>query len=322
MGTMAPRCSIIIRCYNEAAHLDKLLCGIKQQTMRDVQVVAVDSGSTDESLCILQQHGVRTVCIKPSEFSFGRSCNIGCRAAAGEFLVFISAHAYPVYTNWLEELLRPFKTPAVAVSYGKQRGGEKNAFSDQQIFKAWYPEEGPGIQGHPFCNNANCAVRRSVWEALSYDESLTGLEDLDFAKRAQDVGHAIAYAAAAEIIHVHQETASMVRNRYRREAIAYRHIYPHARISLAKSVALYCTNVLSDCRQALKEGVLRRHAAGIFKFRLMQFVGAWQGMRQHRPVSSDLMRRFYYPPKQASHLHSAKSTSQACAVNYAESFHD
>ena len=41
-----------------------------------------------------------------SEFSFGLSCNLGCEAARDEFIVFISTLTYPVYNNWLEEMLK------------------------------------------------------------------------------------------------------------------------------------------------------------------------------------------------------------------------
>ena len=61
------------------------------------------------------------------------------------------------------------------------------------------------ITGHPdlskldqetaFCNNANAAIRKSLWEKNPYDETLTGLEDLAWAKRAKEQGYAIAYVA-------------------------------------------------------------------------------------------------------------------------------
>ncbi|MEA4820745.1 MAG: glycosyltransferase, partial [Erysipelotrichales bacterium] len=211
---MAVRCSIIIRCYNESRHLDRLLYGISQQTLRDFEVLAVDSGSTDDTRGILERHGVRTLALAPEDFSFGRSCNVGAEAARGELLVFVSAHTYPVYRNWLESLLAPFADPDTAVTYGKQRGNARTCFAERQIFKAWYPAEDQADQGHPFCNNANSALRRDVWQRLRFDESLTGLEDLDFAGRVVGQGGKIAYVAAAEIVHVHEERPGTVRNRY------------------------------------------------------------------------------------------------------------
>ena len=43
-------CSILIRGYNEEEHIGRLLSGILQQTVKDVQIILVDSGSTDATL--------------------------------------------------------------------------------------------------------------------------------------------------------------------------------------------------------------------------------------------------------------------------------
>ena len=47
MSAQNPRCSIVIRAYNEAAHIGRLLDGIQSQTVKDVEIILVDSGSTD-----------------------------------------------------------------------------------------------------------------------------------------------------------------------------------------------------------------------------------------------------------------------------------
>ena len=40
-------CSIVIRAYNEEKHISRLLEGIQHQTANDVEVILVDSGSSD-----------------------------------------------------------------------------------------------------------------------------------------------------------------------------------------------------------------------------------------------------------------------------------
>jgi rhamnosyltransferase len=312
------RCSIIVRCYNEARYIERLLCGISQQSQRDLEVIAVDSGSTDGTLNILKRSDVKILSLAPSEFSFGRSCNLGCEAAQGDYVVFISAHAYPVYSTWLEEILKPFADPGVAVSYGKQRGNRLNTYSEQQIFKSWYPDDHIGIppKNHPFCNNANCAVRRSVWEEIRYDESLTGLEDIDFANRAIRLGYKVIYAPSAEIVHVHEEHPIAVFRRYLREAIAYRTIFPKEKLSLFDFIKLYSLNATSDCYHAWHDGIFREHAASILQFRLMQFWGTYRGMRQKDHVSHSLKERLYYPGSQNSKQNDTDGEGQLCVINY------
>lgn len=289
------RCSIVIRCYNEEQHIGRLLSGIMQQTVRDVEIIVVDSGSTDATLSIASRYPVQILSIRPEEFSFGRSLNIGCQAASGEFIVIASAHVYPVYKDWLERLLAPFADPQVALVYGKQRGNETTKYSERQVFTKWFPNESNLCQDHPFCNNANAAIRRSVWEQSPYDETLTGLEDIDWARRALELSHKIAYAADAEVVHVHNETPRRLYNRYRREAIALKHIFPQERFSLWDFVRLFAANVVSDCYHARHDRVLWRNLTDILVFRLMQFWGTYRGFAQRGLVTSQLKQTFYYP---------------------------
>lgn len=291
---MTGSCSIVIRAYNEAQHLGRLLEGICQQTVKDVEVILVDSGSTDATVAIAESHGAKVVHIPSAEFTFGRSLNYGIQAATRELIVIASAHVYPIYPDWLETLLRPFQDEKVALTYGKQRGPESAKFSEQQIFHQWYPDESNPQQVTAFCNNANAAIRKNLWEKNSYDETLTGLEDLAWAKWAKEQGHQIAYVAEAEIIHVHNETPHGVYNRYRREAMALRRIYPEAHFNYYDFLRLTITNIFSDLWHALGERVLLKNISSIFWFRFMQFYGTRMGHRETSLVTPQLRETFYY----------------------------
>jgi rhamnosyltransferase len=287
-------CSIIIRAYNESRHLPRLLEGIAQQTIKDVEVILVDSGSIDSTVRIAEKYGVKVVHIPSADFTFGRSLNLGIQSATSEFVVIASAHVYPVYPDWLESLLRPFEDEKIALAYGKQRAPELAKFSEQQIFHQWFPETNKPNQTTAFCNNANAAIRKSLWEKNPYDESLTGLEDVAWAKWTKEQGYKIAYVAEAEIIHVHNETPREVYNRYRREAMALRKIYPEAHFNFYDSIRLTITNILSDLWHAVRERVLLKNIASIFWFRFMQFHGTRMGHRETSLVTPQLRETFYY----------------------------
>lgn len=291
---MTGSCSIVIRAYNEEKHIGRLLEGIKQQTVKDVDVILVDSGSTDSTVAIAEGWGARVVHIPSAEFTFGRSLNHGIKTAKHQLVVIASAHVYPVYPDWLETLLHPFQDEKVALAYGKQRGPDTAKFSEQQIFHQWYPDESNPQQVTSFCNNANAAIRKRLWEENPYDETLTGLEDLAWAKWAKEQGYKIAYVAEAEIIHVHNETPQGVYNRYRREAMALRRIYPEAHFNFYDFLRLTITNILSDLWHALREKVLLKNFASIFWFRFMQFHGTRIGHRQTSLVTPQLRETFYY----------------------------
>ena len=290
-----PRCSIVIRCYNEERHIGQLLDGIMQQSVQGIEIIIMDSGSTDATLSIAARFPVRVLSIRPEVFSFGRSLNIGCQSARSEIIVIASAHVYPVCKDWLERVVTPFIDAQVALVYGKQRGNGLTKYSENQLFSKWYPNESNPDQNHPFCNNANAAIRRSLWEQMPYDETLTGLEDIDWARRAMQMGHKIVYAAEAEVVHVHNELPKQIYNRYRREAIAMKCIFPQERFNFWDLVRLFAANVISDFYHSWHDEGLWRNMMSIFVFRLMQFWGTYQGFSQPGPVTGQLRRTFYYP---------------------------
>jgi rhamnosyltransferase len=288
-------CSIVIRAYNEEKHIGRLLTGILQQTVSDVQIILVDSGSTDATVAIASQYPVEVVHIQPEEFTFGRSLNVGLRQARAELVVVASAHVYPVYPDWLEKLLAPFSDETIGLAYGKQLGGTTTKFSEQQVFSQWFPDKAQLRQAHPFCNNANAAIRRSIWEEQQYDESLPGLEDLDWAHRMMEKGRAICYVPEAVIVHVHNERPRGVYNRYRREAMAFKRIFPQERFNGWDFLRLFASNASSDTFHALRQGQLWRSFGSILWFRWMQFWGTYQGFRHSGPLTWQLRQTFYYP---------------------------
>ncbi len=296
-----PGCAVVIRAFDEEEHIGRLLSGILAQTVEPAEVFLVDSGSTDATLAIASRFPVRVLSISPEEFSFGRSLNMGCRAARSEFLVLASAHVYPVYPDWLEQLLRPFADPTIALVYGRQRAAPSSRFSEHQILAKWFPDVPNGRQTHPFCNNANAAIRRSLWEQRPYDEALPGLEDVDWATWALSKGFALYYSAAAEVVHVHNERPRAVFNRYRREAMALKTIRPQEQFRLWDLIRLFLSNVLSDAWHAMREGQASHVMWEIVWFRWMQFWGTYRGFRQAGPLTASLKQAFYYPRSLESH---------------------
>jgi rhamnosyltransferase len=290
-----PTASVVIRCYNEERHIGRLLHGVTQQTVKDVEIIIVDSGSTDATVSVASRFPTKVISINPNQFSFGRSLNFGCRASKSDFIVAASAHVYPVHTDWLEKLLHPFKDSNLGLVYGKQIGDKLTKYSEHQILSTWFPDNSNYNQSHPFCNNANAAIRKSLWLEIPYDESLTGLEDLDWANRIMQAGYKVAYEAEAEVVHVHDENPSQTYNRYLREAIALKKIFPREHFHFGEFLRLFFSNLFTDYLDASRERVILKHFREIFTFRFMQFWGTYQGFSQRGPISTHLRRTFYYP---------------------------
>lgn len=288
--------AVVIRAFNEEAHIGRLLTGINHQTLQPEQVIVVDSGSTDATVPIAEAFGATIVPIEPREFSFGRALNRGLEAANAELAVFASAHVFPIYDDWLQLLLEPFADDQVGASFGRQTVPPDGRFSERRLLEQWFPERSRRESENPFCNNANAAIRRELWLDHPYDERLTGLEDLAWGKALISRGIELAYVAQAPVIHVHDESLRQVVNRYRREAIAHKLIYPEQSFDAGTALRLGLVNVVRDALAARRERRLSANLRGIVGFRAAQFYGTLQGFSQSGPVTEGLKRRFYYPP--------------------------
>ena len=287
--------SIVIRVFNEEKHIGRLLFGIAQQTYSNPEIILVDSGSTDKTVDIAAHYPVKIIHIQPEEFTFGRSLNMGVAAATGDLVIMTSAHCYPVYPDWIEQLIKPFNDANVGLTYGRQKGGKTNYYSEHQFFRKYFPENSVSQQSHPYAHNANAAIRRELWLHQPYNENLTGLEDLAWSSWMMEEGYSIAYVAEAEVVHSHQEIYSQVQNRYRREAIAMKQILPLSKFTLSDFLKMWVSTTLSDAIQAKREKELVKQWRSIVVFRLMQYWGTFLGFHYGGKINAELHRSFYYP---------------------------
>ncbi|KGJ19404.1 glycosyltransferase [Paracoccus sanguinis] len=291
------RASIVIRTLNEARHLDDLLRMIARQRTDglDVETVLIDSGSTDDTVEIANAHGARVTSITKAEFSFGRSLNRGCDFSNGDILVLISGHCVPVDEYWLQNLCQPLIDGAASYSYGRQIGDDDSNYSERRIFAKYYPAVSQIPQQGFFCNNANSALLRSVWTAHPFDEELTGLEDMELAKRLVRAGHRIAYVAEAPVFHHHQESWSQVRRRFEREAIALRSILPEVHLSRLDMLRCVLDSTLGDWRSARRNGITSTSRLDMLRYRWNQYVGSYIGNHEHRLLSRQAKQKYFFP---------------------------
>lgn len=289
--------SIVIRTFNEARYLPELLRSLDQQTVAPSQreTILVDSGSKDETLAIAAQFPTKVVHIPHKEFSFGRSLNLGCDAAGGRHLVFISGHCVPTSNNWLEQLVAPLEASEASVTYGRQEGGPESKFSEHRLFAKYFPAVNSPPPNDFFCNNANAAVRRDVWSAIRFDETLTGLEDMHFARRVVEGGGKVRYVPHASVWHYHHEGWRKVKIRYEREAIALQRIMPEVHVHLPDALRYFVAGVLGDWGAALQQRLLLRKGCEIVAFRFCQYYGSWRGNHIHRQLSRSAKEKYFYP---------------------------
>lgn len=85
--------SFVIRTKNEAIFLPQTLNAIREQrTTEKIEIIIVDSGSTDATLEIAKQFNCQVIKIRPEDFTWGYALNVGIQNAQGEYIGIISGH--------------------------------------------------------------------------------------------------------------------------------------------------------------------------------------------------------------------------------------
>ena len=100
MENLSPKISVIIPIYNAEKYLEKCLDSIIGQSMKELEIICVDDGSTDSSLMILneyQEKDSRITIIKQENLHAGVARNKGLAIATGEYIHFMDAD------DWIEE---------------------------------------------------------------------------------------------------------------------------------------------------------------------------------------------------------------------------
>lgn len=84
-----PKVSVIIPVYNVEKYLEQCLDSVVNQTLKDIEIICVNDGSTDSSLEILQGYArkdARIIVVSKPNSGYGATMNIGISNASGEYI--------------------------------------------------------------------------------------------------------------------------------------------------------------------------------------------------------------------------------------------
>jgi rhamnosyltransferase len=202
-----------------------------------MEIVVVDSGSTDGTLGILAQYPVLVSEIDRSEFNHGATRNLGVALARGEFVALTVQDARPIDSQWLERMWRHFADPQVAAVCGQQvvpHDSDKNPtewfrpYDDPQVRRiqfatadAFTALSAPDQAALCCWDNVTSLYRRTALDDVPF-RHVSFAEDMAWAKDALVRGHALVYDYGARVYHYHDETMSF---RFRREFTTAYHRY-------------------------------------------------------------------------------------------------
>ena len=91
---MTPKVSVILPVYNASKYLRQCLDSITGQTLKEIEIICVDDGSTDDSLAILKEYEAkdqRVRVLAQKNAGAGAARNHGLSVASGEYLSFLDS---------------------------------------------------------------------------------------------------------------------------------------------------------------------------------------------------------------------------------------
>lgn len=193
-----------------------------QKTEEELELVIVDSGSSDATLQTAREFDARVSRIAPAEFNHGETRNLLARQARSDLLVFTVQDAWPSGNSLLAELTGPLdKEPALAGVTGKQtprpdadfiarwETENYNRSFDRGYRKKQMRSLSEFLQGD-FLDRFDClafenvcsVLPRRVWEKFPLAR-IDFAEDLDWSFRVLAAGHSVVHNPAAQVFHSH-----------------------------------------------------------------------------------------------------------------------
>lgn len=123
---MSVRFSVLIPAYNREKYVTEAIDSVLSQTFRDYEVLAVDDGSTDNTLQVLKSYGSRIRVLRQSNQGPEVARNLAAGTAQGKYLVLLDSddillpHALATY----DRVIRHFESPPVIIGAMTNFGNE------------------------------------------------------------------------------------------------------------------------------------------------------------------------------------------------------
>jgi rhamnosyltransferase len=193
---------VVIRSKDEAENIGRTLDLVAASDVDgEIEIVVVDSGSTDGTDAIARERGAHVISIPAESFTYGGALNTGTAAAHADIVVALSAHAFPSDPGWLGRMIAAFDDPAVACAAGADRDPERAPLTGPVVQDAALAARHPSW-GY---SSAAGAFRRALWEERPFRAELPGSEDKEWAWFWLQRGRTVVIDPALCVEHTHSK---------------------------------------------------------------------------------------------------------------------
>jgi GT2 family glycosyltransferase len=183
-GSPVPRVSVVMPCYNAAAHLAEAVASVLGQSLADIELVVVDDGSSDASPRILAELAgtdPRLRILRQDNAGPSQARNLGIEQARGDWLAFLDADDW-----WSADCLERLLEAATRARANLAYCGWQNVGLPGGRGEPWLPPDHAAadlellcFRSCPWPIHALLVQRRLVREAGGFDTTLRTCEDFD-----------------------------------------------------------------------------------------------------------------------------------------------
>lgn len=177
-----PKVSVIIPAYNHAVYLPDAIDSVLGQTYRDVEILVIDDGSTDDTRRVAAAYGDAIIYIYQENRGLSAARNTGIDSATGQLIGFLDADDFydPRFLETMVSILDAEEDLAAAycgfrfVDCAKQPAYQtgSRAVPSERLYQTL-------LDGNFLAVHCVLARRAMFAQLGSFDESLTACEDWD-----------------------------------------------------------------------------------------------------------------------------------------------
>lgn len=177
-----------------------------------VEVLIVDSGSSDGSAELAERRGARVIRIDKQGFSHGGTRNMAVREAQGEAVALLTHDSTPAHAGWLDAIVDGFaQADDVALVYGPHLPRDQHSHTVKRELTDFFetfaapggePVVQRGADAPTFYSDVNGAVAKWAWEQVPYQE-VPYAEDQLLGREMIEAGYAKVYSPEMAVVHSH-----------------------------------------------------------------------------------------------------------------------
>lgn len=224
LGSRAPRhrVSVLMPVIDAAPALRETLpLLLEQRAAAEIEIVATDSASTDDTVEVLSEFGATVLAIDPADFDHGLTRNLLASHAEGDVLVFLNQGSRPCDRDWLAPLLDALEEEGVAGACSRvvpypsadpltQRDVELDPSSSPKRsikrIEDWNAYAAMPVEQRRLLFNfhtVSAAIRAAALRQVPFQSVRAIGEDLLWSREALEAGMTLVHEPASRVYHSH-----------------------------------------------------------------------------------------------------------------------